>query len=619
MNEASRKLFFFILAFIVFAVAMGMRLGPELADDGAFFLRYAENMTKGQFWVWNTGEAPVWGASAPLYPLLIALPIKLGVPSIIAMIGTSIIVGSLALALTGLMLAIRFGSWAGFSFIVLASLDSGMMYFNGSGLETPLTIALLAFALGALLFDLKPIWVGLAAGLLMVQKLDLGPVGAMLLAAYTIKERRISISAIATAAAVAVSWYGFAWWHFGAPVPNSFLTKAIYQQDHPKSIDWRWFGQFVLIGGIHKWLLLIIVACTPFLNRKQIAVTILLAGLILIHLAAYTVKYPFEPYNWYCMPSVFALLVFASVGLANLHRYLSDRFSSIRFRVALAHVVVVLVLASTFLASWRIESQITSSIINFASNQEYDRSEAGRWVSAHTPSSFNVFTLWGNPAYFSNRVVIDGSFLNRKYEQGELIKKYKPEILILQNNPGSTPMTPVFAFPGSEEYKVVKVFDKTFGNGMDYFFAVLARSDVVEQISDVDPPRNLMPYIYSVQLGDQFGLLKPIDKRTLFLHPGASTPTQFDFDLKAFLNEGGEQTAVIEARVAPNIPVEAIARGAAVIKLIILKRDQKAAESIIQFNKPLILRINKADAETLHFVVDNNGSADTDWLLISVR
>jgi len=46
---------------LVLLFAMHYRLGMELADDGAFFLRYAENMLKGEFWVWNLGEAPVWG------------------------------------------------------------------------------------------------------------------------------------------------------------------------------------------------------------------------------------------------------------------------------------------------------------------------------------------------------------------------------------------------------------------------------------------------------------------------------------------------------------------------------------------------------------------------------
>ena len=43
-----------------------------------------------------------------------------------------------------------------------------------------------------------------------------------------------------------------------------------------------------------------------------------------------------------------------------------------------------------------------------------------------------------------------------------------PEIFILQNNPGSTPMNPVFAATKGENYRIVKVFDKTYLAGMDY-------------------------------------------------------------------------------------------------------------------------------------------------------
>ncbi|HLX88067.1 MAG TPA: hypothetical protein VKR22_06385, partial [Acidimicrobiales bacterium] len=61
-----------------FVFAIRYRLGPELHDDGAFFLRYAINMAHGHFWVWNPGHSPVWGASAPLWPLLVAGPIAAG-------------------------------------------------------------------------------------------------------------------------------------------------------------------------------------------------------------------------------------------------------------------------------------------------------------------------------------------------------------------------------------------------------------------------------------------------------------------------------------------------------------------------------------------------------------
>src|SRR5688572_24445108 len=167
------KAIFFAMATVVYALSMYMRVGVELADDGAFFLRYAQNMLEGEFWVWNLGEAPVWGASAPLYPVVLALVMKLGVAPIPALIGSSTVMTAVALSIAAMVLAGRFGLVAGVTFVFLAALDSGVMYFASAGLETPLTLLLLASGLWALLAPSRGWVLGLVAGLLMVNKLDL--------------------------------------------------------------------------------------------------------------------------------------------------------------------------------------------------------------------------------------------------------------------------------------------------------------------------------------------------------------------------------------------------------------------------------------------------------------
>ena len=88
--------------------------------------------------------------------------------------------------------------------------------------------------------------VGLVAGLLMVNKLDLLPVGGALLLALWFREGRLLRLVFAVAGIMMAIWYGFAWWYFSAPVPNSFLAKALHQDNLPKTIDWNWFGHFVL-------------------------------------------------------------------------------------------------------------------------------------------------------------------------------------------------------------------------------------------------------------------------------------------------------------------------------------------------------------------------------------
>ncbi len=615
MNCGNKKILFFGGALAVLLFAMFVRLGVEVADDAAFFLRYAENMTTGEFWVWNKGETPVWGASAPLYPLLIALPISLGVPAVPALVGTGMVVGAISLAFVGLLLATRFGYISGVAFVAFAALDTGMMYFIGSGLETPLTFALLSLGVW-LLLDSPRAWViGLVAGLLMVQKLDLVPIGVLLLTAYWIKIERLPLRTIIIAMVIACVWYGFAWMYFGSPVPNSFLTKAIYQNNFPRSIDWTWFGNFVFLVGIHKWLLGFSLIAV-FARRANRPLVIYLGGMLLTHLVAYTIWHPFEPYNWYGMPSLFTMLILAAIGVLTTVEWLGKRFHQLQpFHLFSSSLLV----CTVFVFSLRGEIEGTTNIKQFSGNHEFDRSQAGRWVRDNTPSNFRVYTMWGNPAYYSQRYVFDGSFLNRRYESVNIIQQYHPEILVLQNNPGSTPMNPVFAATNGEGYKIVKVFDQTFSKGMDYFFVVLARVDVIDKITNIELPIDLLHYTQKIQLGDKWGLLKVADHKTLFVHPGMTTPTRFEFDATAFGREGNKPYLVVEAVMAPNVPEEAVKRGAAIVKLTILETGQPIAEAVISvgslFRKILSIKHNA----TYEFVVDNYNGSDTDWLWLSIK
>jgi hypothetical protein len=615
MNDGNKKTAFFTASFVILFSVMALRLGLEMADDAAFFLRYSENMARGEFWVWNVGETPVWGASAPLYPVLIAVPIALGVPPVQALIGTGMVLGSLSLAFVALLLANRFGYAAGWAFIAFASLDTGMMYFLGAGLETPLTIALLALGVWILLDNPRTWIVGIVAGLLMVQKLDLAPVGALLLVAHWLKEKKFPLSASIIAAAIALAWYGFAWIYFGAPAPNSFLTKTLYQNNVPKSIDWKWFGGFVLFLGIHKWFLGFSLVAFLRHAKKFMPLFLFLGGMLATHVAAYTLKYPFEPYNWYCMPSVFALLVLGAIGVPSTVELLEMRFPRIRYR----HLAEIGLVVTVFAVSVKTEIRTTENIRFVGGNQEYDRAEAGRWVRDNTPKDFKVFTLWGNPAYYCQRHVYDGSFLNRPFENADLIQKYRPEILILQNNPGSTPMNPVFAFTNGEGYQIVKVFDRSFGYGLDYFFVVLAREDVIDRISNVELPANLMRYAHKVQLGDTCGVMNVRDRKTLFVHPGLTTPTRFEFDADAYGHDCKKRNMAIESSIASNVPDAAVKRGGAVVKMTITKAGKLVAEAVVKAGAPFGTTLPIEPNAAYEIVVDNYNGPDTDWFLISIQ
>lgn len=601
---------------LILLFALHYRLGAELADDGAFFLRYAENMLKGEFWVWNPGETPVWGASAPLYPLVLALPMALGMSPGAAIVGASMGLSALSFAAVTLMLGHRFGSATGLAFLAFSVLDTGMMYFCGSGLETPISIALLALALWTLLYRTNAWAVGIAAGLLMVNKLDLVPAGALLLLAHWFQDKRFPKFAVMLAAAIGVAWYGFAWWHFGAPVPNSFLTKSLHQNDFPSSITWTWFGGFLLLMGFHKWLGCFSAIALWRAGRGHLPVLILFGGLLLVHLAAYTLKYPFEPYNWYAMPALFALLIGGAVGLGAVTKTIARWFPRQSW---VSNAVAMLAIAVLFGFSYQMEMHGTRAIKMAASHVEFDRAEAGRWVDANTPQHFVVLTWWGNPAYYSGRKVLDGSFLNRKFESGDLISKYRPEILILQGDPGNDPANPAFPAAQGAGYRVVKVFAKAYSAGMGYFFAVLAREDIMGQLLDVDPPRNLMAFARDVQLGDKIGTFKQQGLGTIYIHPGITTPTAFTFSAKEYLDGGSKQSLNLHVRIDPNIPADSIKRGAGNVHVRILQGSKELANDVVKWGQAVQRDLAPAGDEPLRIIVDNNGDSDTDWVLLSIH
>jgi hypothetical protein len=463
----------FLVTAAIFLWSMRLRMGPELADDGGFFLRYAENMTHGQFWVWNFGQHPVWGASAPLWPLVVAFPLAFGAPPLGSMVGTGFALTAASMSALALMLYRRFGLATAVAFVVFAALDTGLMYYAGAGLETPLAVALIAVGVWVVLFH-PPSWLaGLAVGLIIVNKIDLIPAGCALLAALWLRDRAFPRAAACTALVVVACWYSFAWVYFGQPVPNSFLTKAFDQGSARRSITWTWMAKYALLSGSRPWVCLFAAVATIRGVLVRAPLVVFLGAIAIFDLVGYTVRPPFEPYDWYAMPAVLSLAILAACGVG----WLADRVARIAGKRAwIGLAAAAAVLATVCVTSLGAERGETQTLLSFSSNQEFDRAQAGRWVAAHTPKHFVVYSLWGNPALFSQRDVIDGSFLNRPYQSGNLIQEYRPDVLILENNPGSTPSRPVFAFYTSG-YRIVKLFDRTYRHGMGYFFAVLVRDD----------------------------------------------------------------------------------------------------------------------------------------------
>ena len=424
--------------------ALILRLGPEVADDAGFFLRYAENMLAGKFWYWNLGESPVWGASAPIYPVLLVPFLKMGLSGYASVVAVGVLLMSISGVLITRILISKFGVVAGVSFYIFLISDYRIFYWAGAGLETPLTILLISIAVWSILERREGALPVLIGALLMINKIDNLPFAVLFYLSLLCLDGRKAINNILLSIFFGLTFYIFAWLYFGLPVPNSFLTKA-FHQNHMNTLNWLWFTREVTYGQLRKTLvaLSIIYSATAIYSiyKNKFKVTelfvapLFIVSCLTVHWLAYTVKYPFEPYVWYTLPTVYLLMIIGGISLGWLSRLLCGIYRNSNLAYVKNSLFFVLGIVALILTRGIYKSEFD---IDFSGRRlaavELVRANAGRWVDLNTDRELTMYSAWGNSALYAHRISIDGSFLNRKYEDGSLIEKYHPEIVIIRDH-----------------------------------------------------------------------------------------------------------------------------------------------------------------------------------------
>lgn len=197
-----------------------------LFEDSYITLRYATQLASGNGLVFQTGEW-VLGTSAPLWAMVMALPIALGVDPELVM--DAAFCASIALlGYSGGRLLQRLGApRAGVVFAVLVALGVGRVQAFW-GMETPLFTALLMGA-WCLALDRRFLVSGLVLGLACVTRYE-GYAFAVALAAVTAATGRWPAfrSGGLGVAAVTLPWLGIAWRVYGDVLPLPTTTKAAH-------------------------------------------------------------------------------------------------------------------------------------------------------------------------------------------------------------------------------------------------------------------------------------------------------------------------------------------------------------------------------------------------------
>jgi len=226
-----------VLVVLIVMLALAARLipGPRTIDDAYITFRYARNLLAGNGIVFNPGER-VLGTTTPLFTLILAaasLPFggsAAPFPVIAFAIATLFDLGACVTLAT---LGRAFGRPAAGLVAALAwAIAPSSVTFAIGGLETSLFVFLIALAFLAHVHE-RAVLTGILCGLAALTRPDaLIPVALIALdcawrALCSSRDRWRAFARFALPlAALLLAWAAFAWFYFGALVPQSMLAKS---------------------------------------------------------------------------------------------------------------------------------------------------------------------------------------------------------------------------------------------------------------------------------------------------------------------------------------------------------------------------------------------------------
>jgi hypothetical protein len=160
-------------------------------------------------------------------------------------------------------------------------------------------------------------------------------------------------------------------------------------------------------------------------------------------------------------------------------------------------------------------------------------------------------------------------------------------------------------------YSLVGEFDRDFwqqhlGHGAQLYRLTPAADKAVERRSD-----GVLDMVRDVRLGDTWGrLLKGPQQDELFLHPGATTDTSFVISCDSPCAE-----LRLEARIAELPPEAPKESGSVRLQALASGGSTVVSQALVERATPATLKLGRGE---FRIVVNNNGDAAYDWLLLRV-
>ena len=428
------------------AVVNALGLHPVSVDDAYISLRYARMLVEGQGLVWNPGER-VEGFSNPVFTLLCALPIALGMDGLLGakLLGLAGLVG-LVVGVVGAAreiarperleqaLALVFGAG-----VLAVSLPA--VSWATAGLEGTQYAACLALALWLLLREERvggfP-WSALVAGLAAISRpeaplLVLGFVGWRGWRAWT--ERRLPLRWLGLFALPTLGYLAFRLLYYGALLPNTTWRKVHRGWD--VEVFWDYAGSWV---GLEWPLLFAGLAGCALLGRRGLLVAWLVLAQFLFLFGVGT--------DWmegwrFVLPAIPGLAVGLSAGAAVLAR-----------RQVWAQGAVAAVVACVAVASVGLEQTRSGDVVqrpeehrfpaSLSSSYEGSMSYALAGLAQHVPPGATVaYTEIGIVGYATDWEVLDLAGLTSREVAGAtgleleeivaFVGQEQPEVLVLKS------------------------------------------------------------------------------------------------------------------------------------------------------------------------------------------
>lgn len=120
------------------------QLDGAMPDDAWITLRYARNLADGHGWTYNFGGGASGGATSPLYVMLLALLLRVGVSASVA--ASSVFVAGMTMAATGAAMILRRGRLSVGSWIVVVLLPLHPFLVSTRGMESGLFLGVVSLA-----------------------------------------------------------------------------------------------------------------------------------------------------------------------------------------------------------------------------------------------------------------------------------------------------------------------------------------------------------------------------------------------------------------------------------------------------------------------------------------